>query len=106
MGYPEGVDYVAPTDAQLAAMPEKELLGFGNEPDELFAGLPIEHPAARYPVLVGTDTREEAEAMGADFEPEHMRDCWIDLKTRRLNHVPGCTCIKAAEAAVDCARLA
>lgn len=43
------MDYIAPTDAELAAMTAEELLGRGSDPADPFAGLPVEHPAARYP---------------------------------------------------------
>ena len=101
------MDYIAPTDAELAAMPEDELLGFGGDSDDPVAGPPVEHPAGRYPVCLGMVTREEAEDMGALFEeasPDLMRECWIDLETRTLHHEPRCTCIRPDEVAADCAR--
>lgn len=103
----EKVDYVAPTDAELAAMADQELLGLMTDPDAPLAGPPVEHPAARYPICLGAYSREEAEDMGADFSPENdeLRDeCWIDLESRGLHHVPGCTCIMPAGPAADCAR--
>ena len=87
-------------------MTEEELLGFGSDPDDPFAGPPIEHPAGRYPVCLGTYTREEAEDMSAVFDAAGeslMRQCWIDLETRTLHHVPGCRCIRRADGDVDCA---
>ena len=102
--YAEGVDYIAPTDAELAAMTEDELLGFGSDPDDPFAGPSVEHPAGRYPVCVDSFTREEAEDMGAIYEDEPLRESWIDLKTRTLHHVPGCRCIRPSEVAAGCAR--
>ena len=103
------MDYIAPTDAELAATTEEDLLGIGTEPDHPLAGLPGEHPAARYPVLLGTHASEEADAMGAIFDGESyepMRECWIDLERRCLHHVLGCTCIIPAETASDYANSA
>lgn len=103
----EEVDYIAPTDAELAAMTDEELLGFMNDPDYPLSGPPVEHPAARYSICLGAYSREEAEDMGAEFSPEHdefLDECWIDLESRRLHHVPGCSCIMPADAAADCAR--
>lgn len=103
----EEVDYVAPTDAELAAMTDPELLGAMTDPDAPLAGPPVEHLAARYPICFGKCSREEAEAMGADFSPENdelLDECWIDMESRRLHHVPGCTCIMPADMAADCAR--
>ena len=78
-----------PTDAQLAAMTDEQILGppEGATPDDL---------AAHYPVQLGPYTAEEAEAFAADHDPGAASAvdgaCWIDLERRRLVHMPYCGC--------------
>lgn len=89
-------------------MTEEELLGFGSDLDDPFAGPPVEHPAGRYPVCLGEITREEAEELlgPAEWQPRVDLECWIDLETRTLHHGPRCTCIRPDEVAADCVRIA
>lgn len=99
------MDYSAPSDADLASMTEEELLGRGSDPDDLFAGLSVEHPAARYPVCLGEISREEAEELlgPAEWQPRIDFECWIDLGTRTMHYGLRCTCIRPDEVAADCA---
>lgn len=101
------MDRIAPTAAELEALTDEELLGLGDpDPDDPWAARPVAHPAEHYPVCMGSFTLEEAEDMGAIIEDEPLRECWIDLATRTLHHVPGCRCIRPSEVAADCARSA
>ena len=97
------MDYLCPTDEELRAMTDEELLG------------PLERPtvddlAGRYPIMLGEVPLEEAEAWGFCLATEDIfdfeRHCYIDLEHRTVVHGSGCRCIVPPEVLVDCARKA
>ena len=87
------MDWIAPTDEELAAMTEEEILGPGIDIDDPFGPRDREDLADRYPVCLGHVSAAAAADLGALVEDGPIRECWIDLEARRLHHVSGCRCI-------------
>ena len=88
------MDWITPTDEELAAMTDEEILGPEPDLDNPFAPRDREYPGDRYPVCLGSVSAAAAADLGVIVDPTPMRECWIDLKARRLHHVPGCCCIR------------
>ena len=84
------MDWIAPTDEELAAMTDEEILGPGIDINNPFGDQKEVYLGDRYPVCLGADTPPP----GTSIETGPMRVCWIDLPARRLHHVPGCRCIR------------
>lgn len=86
------MDWISPTDEELAAMTDEEILGPGIDIDNPFGPHDREYLADYYRVCLGSAPLGTVAAAIVDGRP--IRGCWIDLEARRLHHLPSCRCLR------------